>query len=163
MRQLLILFLLLLTGCGFHLRGAVQLPSELSELTLVDARPATDIAPALRRALQGQGVRLMEGAPLQLQLQAENYGKRVLSVDAAGRAQEYGLSYGVRFGLRAADGVVWLPEETLTRDLRFDATAVLSTSTEEARLKDDMRRDAVLQILRRLQYAKPPQQKQEMP
>lgn len=159
MRSLLTLILLLsLTACGFHLRGSVQLPPELGELTLVDAKPATDVAPELRRALQGQGVRLMEAAPLRLQLAAEHYGKRVLSVDAAGRAQEYGLSYMVRFSLLAADGVAWLPEETvtLTRDLRFDAAAVLATGNEEAQLKGEMRRDAVLQILRRLQYAKPP-------
>lgn len=162
MRSLLILILLLsLTACGFHLRGSVQLPPELGELTLVDAKPATDIAPALRRALQGEGVRLMAAAPLRLELQAENYGKRVLSVDTSGRAQEYGLSYAVRFSLLAADGVAWLPEETvtLTRDLRFDAAAVLATGSEETQLKEEMRRDAVLQILRRLQHVRPPAEK----
>jgi LPS-assembly lipoprotein len=158
MRQLLIPILLLLTACGFHLRGAVQLPPELSELAVVDARPATDIAPELRRGLKNTGVQVSDSATRVLQLKAEQYGKRVLSVDKSGRAQEYGLSYTVRFALTGAAGAVWLPEAavTQTRDLRFDAAAVLGTEGEERQLKAEMRQEAVLQILRRLQAAKPP-------
>ncbi|MDT8383262.1 MAG: hypothetical protein RRB22_02505, partial [Gammaproteobacteria bacterium] len=107
---LLLLLLLSISACGFHLRGSVQLPPALSVLALLDAAPATDIAPELGRGLKGAGVRLDASAPMQLQIRAEQYGKRVLSVDASGRAQEYGLSYTVRFSLRTADGVLWLPE-----------------------------------------------------
>ncbi len=157
MRYLLLLTLLLsLTACGFQLRGSVQLPPELTEMALRDASPATDILPELRRALKNQKIRLIETAPLVLQLKAEQYGKRVLSVDSSGRAQEYGLSYMLRFSMQGNDGVVWLTEQTVTesRDLRFDANAVLGTASEETLLKTEMRRDAVLQILRRLQKAK---------
>lgn len=158
MRQLLIPILLLLTACGFHLRGSVQLPPELASLAVLDARPATDIAPALRRGLKNTGVQVSGSAPMVLQLRSEQYGKRVLSVDASGRAQEYGLSYTVRFSLANTAGAVWLPETTVseTRDLRFDASAVLGTGSEETQLKAEMRQNAVLQILRRLQAAKPP-------
>lgn len=163
MRQLFLFAVLLLAACGFHLRGSVQLPPELSEMAVLDAKPATDIAAELRRGLKNTGVQVSDAAPMVLQVGSEQYGKRVLSVDASGRAQEYSLSYMVRFSLRAADGVAWLPEEavTLTRDLRFDAAAVLATGSEEAQLKDEMRRDAVLQILRRLQHARPPAEKVE--
>lgn len=158
MRQLLILTLLLLTNCGFHLRGTVQLPPALSTVAVVDAAPATDIAPDLRRALKSRGVQVTDVAPLRLLLRSESFSKRVLSVDSEGRAQEYSLGYTVRFGLQGDEGLVWLPEESisLSRDLRFDATAVLGTSSEEVQLKEEMRRDAVLRILRRLQHAKKP-------
>ncbi len=151
-----------LTACGFHLRSAVSLPPELAEIALHDASPASDIFPELRRALRNKKIRLSETAPLVLQIKAERYGKQVRSVDSAGRAQEYGLSYTVRFllkreAMQGENGAVWLAEQTITqtRDLRFDATAVLGTASEETRLKVEMRRDAVSQILRRLQYAKP--------
>ena len=159
MRSLLLCMLVFsLTACGFHLRGSVQLPDALTEMAVRDAAPATDIAPELRRALRGEGVRLSETASLVLQIRGEQYGKRVLSVDAAGRAQEYGLSYSVKFALHGEAGTFWLEEQlvTETRDLRFDANAVLGTASEEGQLKDEMRRDAVLQILRRLQRAKAP-------
>ncbi|HHI93518.1 MAG TPA: hypothetical protein ENK04_08410 [Gammaproteobacteria bacterium] len=161
MRYLLLFTLLSLTACGFHLRGSVQLPPALAEMALRDASPATDILPELRRALKNENIRLSETAPLVLQLKAEQYGKRVLSVDSSGRAQEYGLSYTVRFllkkeAIQGEDGAVWLTEQAVTesRDLRFDANAVLGTASEEGLLKAEMRRDAVLQILRRLQKAK---------
>ncbi len=156
MRYLLALILLVsLMACGFHLRGSVQLPPELAEMALRDAHAATDILPELRRALKNENIRLSETAPLVLQLKSERYGKRVLSVDSSGRAQEYGLSYTVRFSMQDENDAVWLAEQTVTesRDLRFDANAVLGTASEETLLKTEMRRDAVLQILRRLQKA----------
>jgi LPS-assembly lipoprotein len=163
MRLLFTLLLLLsLTACGFHLRGSVKLPPELATINVQDARPATDIAPALRNALKSAGTQVSDSAAMVLQLTAEQYGKRVLSVDSAGRAQEYGLSYTVHFLLKGvgAEGeneTLWLAEQavTQTRDLRFDAAAVLGTESEEAQLKAEMRQDAVLQILQRLQAAKP--------
>jgi LPS-assembly lipoprotein len=163
MRHLLTLLLLLsLAACGFHLRGSVQLPPELAQMALRDASPATDVAVELRRALKGEGIRLSDAAPLVLQLKGERYGKRVLSVDSSGRAQEYGLSYTIGFLLKkeAIQGegdAMWLAEQsvTVTRDLRFDANAVLGTASEETLLKTEMRRDAVLQILQRLQKASP--------
>jgi LPS-assembly lipoprotein len=158
MRYILIPTLLLLASCGFHLRGSVALPPELSEIAVRDG--VTDIAPDLRRALRNAGVLVADSASMVLQLRAEQYGKSVLSVDSLGRAQEYSLSYRVKFSLKdeGKNGTVWISEETVTqiRDLRFDSTAVLGTSSEEAQLKTEMRRDAVSQILRQLQYAKEP-------
>ncbi|MEE8380043.1 MAG: LPS assembly lipoprotein LptE [Gammaproteobacteria bacterium] len=158
MRHLLIFTLLLLTSCGFHLRGSVALPPALSEVAVKDVSLNSDIAPELRRALKNAGVRVSDSAAMVLMVRAEKYAKRVLSVDSVGRALEYGLSYSVRFSLKDEKGIAWISEESViqTRDLRFDATAVLGTAREEAQLKTEMRRDAVSQILRQLQYAKEP-------
>jgi len=163
MRHLLIFSLLLLTSCGFHLRGSVALPHALSEIAVKDVSLNSDIAPELRHALKNAGVRVSNSAAIALLLRAEKYDKRVLSVDSVGRALEYGLSYRVRFSLKGEKGSVWISETTITqtRDLRFDATAVLGTAREEAQLKTEMRRDAVSQILRQLQYAQEPVERLE--
>ena len=158
MRHLLLFILLLFTGCGFHLRGAVELPPVLSEIAVKDVSLGSGIAPDLRRALIKAGVLIFDSAPMVLQLQAEKYGKRVLSVDSLGRAQEYGLSYTVRFSLKDKKGLMWISDSPViqTRDLRFDANAVLGSGNEESQLNTEMRHDAVSQILRQLQYAKEP-------
>lgn len=158
MRHLLVFMLLLLTSCGFHLRGSVALPPALSEIAVKDVSLNSDIAPELRQALENAGVRVSDSAAMVLQLRAEKYDKRVLSVDSVGRALEYGLSYSVRFSLKDEKGAMWIPEEpvTQTRDLRFDSTAVLGSANEETQLNTEMRRDAMFQILRQLQYAKQP-------
>lgn len=153
------LSLLLLTACGFHLRGTTPFP--MSELALVDAASSTDVFTELGRALLDVGIDINDSAPLVLQLHGETSGKRVLSVTTEGRAREYGLRYVLRFSLRHEDGGVWLDNEQVeaSRDLRFDESAVLATTAEEAQLKSEMRREAVDKVLRILQHAKPPARK----
>lgn len=150
------LSLLLLSACGFHLRGSMPMP--MSEIAVRDAVPSTDIFPELSRALLDVGIQLSDTAPLVLQLQGETTGKRVLSVTAAGKAREYGLRYVLHFSLRHEDGSVWLADEAVeaSRDLRFDESAVLSMASEEARLRAEMRREAIEQLIRILQHAQPP-------
>lgn len=134
------------------------MPPQLSEIRLVDAGGANVIVHDLRLALRDAGVGVTEGAALVLRLRGESFSKQVLSVDSSGRATEYTLRYKVSFGLMTAGDIAWIPDEQITsqRDLRFDASAVLATSGEETQLQGEMRRDAVAQIMRRLQYVKAP-------
>ncbi len=165
MRQPLVpaLFLCLLTSlsaCGFHLRGAVVLPPELQVMAVQDAQPSTRIAPLLRRALQAQGVRLVDDAAqphARLRLLGESLVRRVEAVDNNGRALQYGLRYTVRFSLLGPDGTLWLPPQavSLRRELRFDETDVLGAGGEQAQLEAEMRREVVRDILRRLSHAAP--------
>ena len=49
----------------------------------------------------------------------------------------------------------------LQRDYSYDVTLVFAKHQEETMLYDDMRTDAVQQMLRRLNHAKPPQPKSD--
>lgn len=159
MRKLLLASLLLLSACGFHLRGAVELPPALSVMQVQDATPATDIAPELRRALQRQGVTLVEdaghAAPV-LQIRSESVDKHVQVVDVTGKVQQYSVRHIVQFSLRGGDGSEWLPLQQIraSRELRFEEAAVLGTGNEEQQLVREMRSDAVARILRLLQSLK---------
>lgn len=160
----MLLLALQLAACGFHLRGSVQLPVELTDMAVLDGEPATDIAGDLRQALRERGVRVVEDAKQAkalLQLHGEFFHKRVSAVGVDGKAREYRLSYGVSFSLKGADGEWWLRKESVMvqRDLPFDAAAVLAMSQEEEQLREEMRADAVTRILRRLQYARSPESK----
>jgi len=64
----------------------------------------------------------------------------------------------VSFRLHDADGLDWLPagEITLRRSYTFNETEVLARDAEEQRLLREMQRDAVAQLVRRLQAAKKP-------
>lgn len=168
---LLLSFVLLavqLTACGFHLRGSVDLPIELTDMALLDGEPATDIAGDLHQALRERGVRVSDDvkqAKALLQVHGESFKKRVSAVGVDGKAKEYRLSYGVTFSLKGADGEWWLSQDSVTvqRDMPFDATAVLAMSQEEGQLRGEMRREAVTHILRRLQYARTPEKQAPEP
>jgi LPS-assembly lipoprotein len=162
------LLLVQLVACGFHLRGDVSLPPSFTDMAVVDGAPPTDMAAELRTALKGQGIRLVTDAAQAktvLQVHGETFGKRVSAVGREGKAQEYRLTYSVNFSLRGPDGQWWLSKDQVTvqRDLRFDETAVLGVSQEEAQLRKEMQREAASQILRRLQHAKPPATTAEEP
>ncbi len=155
MRHLLILTLLTLTACGFHLRGSVTIPPYLNTLQLQDANPATRIAPELQRALQDEGVTITDDtaqANAVLRLQSESFSRRVQAVDASGKAQEYGLHYNVVFSVLGPDGTVWLSAANVStaRDLRFDEGAVLGAGGEQEQLQAEMRAEVVRGILRQL-------------
>ena len=161
--NLIVLMLTLLLGaCGFHLRGegAFALPFQ----TLY-VKSTNDYAPfigELKRAIEANGVQITDTpgqAQLTLHIVSETTDKQILSLSGSGRVREYRLQYNI--SLRAYDSKQqdWLaPEEiTLRRDFSYDDTQVLAKEQEENLLYQDMRGDAVQQVLRRLNHAKPPQ------
>jgi LPS-assembly lipoprotein len=148
---------LLLSACGFHLRGAASadLPAPLATLRL-SAPAYAPLTVEMRNALRGQaGVKVVEdlSAPAAtLILGGELIQSQVLAIDITGKVSDYLLNYSVSFSLNAADGKVLLPSEVikLQREYTFDKLNVLAKEREDEFLRQEMRRDAVQQILRRL-------------
>jgi LPS-assembly lipoprotein len=153
-------FLFLTAGCGFHLRGAVALPPAM-ESTYIAGAENSPLYYELESALLAAGGKVVEEADAAtaiLTIQSERYGRRVASVDSAGRASEYELSLHVLYSLRSGDGeVIARPDEVLVlRDYRFDPDNVLASGSQEETLRSEMRRYAVREILQRLSRAQEP-------
>jgi LPS-assembly lipoprotein len=164
---------LLLTSCGFHLRGAVTLPPQMERTQLLGVDARDPLAEEITAALEDAGVRVVAGdATAQLIVSGERQARRLLSVGSTGRASEYEISYQFSFELRAPAAeatdagakpaaVVLVPQQgvSLDRDYSFDPDNVLGKGDEEALLVREMRSFAVRQMLVRLraglQQAKP--------
>jgi LPS-assembly lipoprotein len=148
---------LLVAGCGFHLRGQATLPFKT---LYVQATPASQFALQLKRAvLAGSGTLIAVGpeqAEVVLQILNEIQEKEILSLGGGGRVREYQLRYRVQFRLTDEKNHEHIPasEIILRRDYSFSDDKALSKESEEALLYRDMRNDAVLQLVRRLQAAK---------
>ena len=156
-RQLTLLVLLSsLSGCGFHLRGNMELPEGFGQIHI--SAPAA-IKNELEIGLDSNGVSVAtdaDGADAIVSVRAERFARRVLSVDpTTGKEREFELSYVVDFDAQHGDGRPLLDHQnvSLLREYVFDADAVIGKSREEAVLRSEMRRDAALQILRRLETA----------
>ncbi len=153
-RTLLIALALLLTACGFHLRGAVALPPDLRALAVTGTPENGPLWRVLRDALPRAGGRLAGAAEADavLVITDENLSRRVLSVDSRGRAQEYELKYTLGYRLDTPDGRPRLEPRRITvfRQYRFDPDAVLAKGEEERRLQEEMRREAVGRLLRQI-------------
>jgi len=149
------LVVLLLAGCGFHLRNALVLPEDLGPVR-VDARdPYSQLASSLQQTLERIGTApAADGASdvAVLDLLSERWGNTPLSVDARGRAQEYTLRYAVVFELRAAGGEVLVPRQVveLSRDYVSPPTNSIGTDSEREILSRELRREMAAAILRRV-------------
>ena len=160
-RTLLLLMLLALAACGFHLRGTNLKDVQFAFKSLYLKAPGeTPFVADLRKALIANKITLAttaDAADLVLEVVSEQTIKQILSLSGAGRVQEYQLFYTV--SLRAYDNQQndWLPVEeiSLSRILPYDDTQVLAKQQEEAMLYKDMRSDTVGQAVRRLYRAKP--------
>lgn len=146
---------LLLSGCGFHPRGTVELPPVLASACIEDGGLQGVAMAEIRRGLLHQGVQLPAPCPADgvvLAIRDLSSDRRVLSVGSSGRALEYALTEALSFELKRQTGEVLLPMQRVEvqRDLLFDETNVLGKANEEADLKRHMREELVLEMLRRI-------------
>jgi len=149
------LLLGLLSACGFHLRGDVELPPALQETYLDSKNPYTGMARALRVELEAAGGRIVESsehAAAVLHIVREISENRILSVGSTGKASEYELFNEVVFSLSDAEGKVLIKPQTLrmTRDLVFDETELLGKISEAEGIHRQMRRNMARQIIIRI-------------
>lgn len=147
---------LLLAGCGFQLRGALDLPDNIQTLhVMAPSELRNDILTLLESG--GVGVSTSgAAADASIAVTSEQFSRRVLSVDpATGKEREFELAYTLAFGVTRRDGATVIENGAvnLLRDYVFDPEAVIGTSREEELLRDEMRRDAARQLMRRVEAA----------
>jgi LPS-assembly lipoprotein len=143
---------LLLQGCGFHLRGKVELSPALSNV-YVDG-PDLEMVTDMKDALAFNGVQIAqsaESASAVIRLNSE-YERVVRTTDSRGLATGYVLRYRVRFQVVDAEGEELHKSAPIrmSRDFNFDATQVLQKEGEEEFLKEDMRKQIIQNIMRQL-------------
>jgi len=150
---------LLVTACGFHLRGQATLPFETLYVNASNDSPF--VAELKRALLSGTNARLSDNpkdAEAIFQLVSETRDKQILSVNTGGTVAEYELRMRVSFRLYDNKGQNWIvpTEINLKREVSYNDTNVLAKDYEEAQLYKDMQSDAVQQVVRRLSAAKAP-------
>ncbi len=153
-RLVVLSLLLVLTGCGFQLRGDYDLPPLLERVVVTGPQFLRDELLVGLRASDVEVVGSRQEATAIIEIGRERFSERVLSVDPdTGRSREFEVALAVNFKVEAPDGAVVAPNQTvaLQRDYVFDEDAILGKSRERGVLREEMRRDAAQQILLRLQ------------
>ncbi|MGL4767663.1 MAG: LPS assembly lipoprotein LptE [Formosimonas sp.] len=154
-RILITTSLLLLTACGFHLRGsqgAVALP--FKTLSIVgDAQGA--VAKNLSNRLRGQ-VTLTTPSQVVVELSKVEHTKSILTKDSQGRASEYRLLAQVTMQAYAANKDQLISPVTLnvTRSLTTGNGYDTGIDLEEARMYADMDSELANQVQYRLRAIK---------
>lgn len=142
---------LLLTGCGFQLRGSYAMPAFLTDVTVQVPRNSEELARELTLAFERVGI-ATNGDDLVLEVTRELRNRQTATVDSRAKAAEYTLVYAVDWRLVGADGRALSPLQPLIlrRSYQYDATNVVGKNTEEENLVQELRRDAARQIVRQL-------------
>ena len=151
-------FVAILAACGFQLRGQYTLPFSS---VFVSTPGGSVVAAELKRELANIPTRVMptaKDADAQLNILDDRRDRQILSLSGAGRVREYELKLRVSYQLVDAKGGVFIPtsEIQLARILSYDDSRIIAKQQEEALLYQDMERDAVAQILRRMTAIKRP-------
>ncbi|UHD14581.1 LPS-assembly lipoprotein LptE [Thiocapsa bogorovii] len=153
---LLILGLICLAqlGCGFRLRGVVEIPAELNPV-YIQAAGNSPVREALVDQLAGSDVALAATAGearLILRILSEGRRSQVVAVDTGGRVLAYELHYLLSYDAVTPDGVQKVPAQSLDLVRNFDNpdVEVLGKQLEEALIYEDFARDAADRILMRL-------------
>ena len=151
------LTLLVLSGCGFQLRGAYSLPYESIYLATGD----NVIGAGLKRQIRASGGTRVAETAADAQVTFLPAGEArdavILSLSSSGRVREKRLRYRYAYRIVDAKGRDLVAQEyvELTRDVTYADSATLAKTQEEELLWRDMENDLVQQLMRRLVTAKP--------
>lgn len=151
------LCVLVLAGCGFHLRGTLAVPEGLAPL-YIQASTSSPVAAAIREQLAGGAVPLADSptqAKLILRILSETRSSRVVATDYAGKVLAYELYYPVVFDAVTADGKERIPKTRLDLVRTFDNpdVEVLGKQLEETQIYQEFAVDAADRILTRMRTA----------
>jgi len=150
-RLALALAALLLSSCGFHLRGE---PEVGVRKLFISAAIPSNVQADIRRTLASGPTRLVQTAPeaeAQLRILNEGREKTVYTVTGAGRVYEYQLRLLVRYELTipGREEPVIPPTDIETRRLvTYSPTAPTAKEAEEQLLYKDMQLELAQSILR---------------
>lgn len=145
-----------ISACGFHLRGAFQVPDELKRVHLSSENPAGAMLNNVRRTMLASGVELKKfsnEAPFTLHLSKERVEKRSISVDSLAAAAEFQLRQFVSYEIRGVNGTLLLgPYELISeRNFQNDINNVVGKRDEERLIREEMQVQLAAQIMRRYQ------------
>ncbi|MBP1149714.1 MULTISPECIES: LPS-assembly lipoprotein LptE [Methylocaldum] len=160
------IFALLLSACGFHLRGS--LPATMVAKTFyIDGLGRGDLfVQEFSQILSYSGGNLA-AAPSQagavIHIVQARQDRRPIGLSKQGRANLFDLSYRVVYEVSTPQGEILLPRQELElkRDYFNDQTSPLSQTQEEYQIQQEMQREAAQLLFRRVAYAlsRPPADK----
>lgn len=143
---------LMLTACGYHLRGMGETTVKFKNVYLEGASgPLREHFSEQLRISSGKLTDNLAGADLHVKVVNENFHNRSVSLDAGGRTNEFELNYRLEFELAGANHA-FLPADrplTITRAYFNDQQEILAKNNEEQVIRDEMYRQAVRTILDR--------------
>ena len=156
-RNLLVMGLaVLLSACGFQLRGTGSTELSVKELD-VSARDAYGkTVKQLVQTLQGSGVKIYTGAPYKLVILNEQETQRAASSSGSGRSAEYALTTTLEYQINGTkDRQLTYNKVTVDKIYVHDGNNLIGSDLEAGQVRTEMRNDLVQKLVAQLQQLTP--------
>jgi LPS-assembly lipoprotein len=151
---LLIVVPLLLTACGFQLRGSTNFPPGMSVVYIDTPDRFSPFYRELTKSIREAELTLADNpidADTVIRVLSDDTGQRAVSVSARNVPREYEVFYLVHYSVFINNEEVLAPQQfVLTRDYTFDETEVLGKSLEERVLRESIAADLVGLLVQRI-------------
>lgn len=156
-RNLLVVGLaVLLSACGFQLRGTGQSDLSLRELDVSARNAYGDTVKQLRQALENDGVAVRSSAPYRLTLTREEENQRAATYAGGSRSADYELTTVLNYTIAGLNNAELLSDKvTVRRVYTRDGNNVTGGDQEAAQVRKEMRRDLIQAMIVRLQLLTP--------
>ncbi|MFJ4547246.1 LPS assembly lipoprotein LptE [Pseudomonas sp. NPDC088885] len=158
-RNLLVMGLaILLSACGFQLRGTGTNQLTIKELDLSARNAYGETVTQLRTSLESSGVKVFTGAPYKLYLSDEQESQRILSYAGAGRTGEYQVSTVLSYDIVGENNLNLLSDKLEVQKVFIhDGNNLVGSDQEANDARRETRRDLVQRMMLRLQQLTPAQ------
>ncbi|WP_283181795.1 MULTISPECIES: LPS assembly lipoprotein LptE [unclassified Pseudomonas] len=158
-RNLLVMGLaVLLSACGFQLRGTGTNELAIKELDLSARNAYGEVVTQLRQVLESSGVKVYSGAPYKLVLTDEQESQRILSYAGAGRTGEYQVSTVLNYDIRGESNLTLLSDKLEVQKIFIhDGSNLVGSDQEGNDARKETRRELVQRMMLRLQQLTPAQ------
>jgi len=150
-----ILLLLVITSCGFHMRGMI----EMSFKTISLEGKELSFSKNLKKILNTNKVAIVsptENPELRVELLSEESEKRILTLSGQGLVREFEIFYRVRYRIKTSDSEIWSQENIIEtrRDFTYSDANLIGKEEEERQLSEAMRNEAITNLFNQIQLIK---------
>ena len=148
------LSVLLVAGCGFHLRRAPDLPPSMRKIYIAAPGSNGDLLRELRRGLASDDTQVLatpEQATTVLSIISVGHSSRPLALSRAGQALLYQVQYEVEFSLTVQGAVILEPQSViLNRNYTYSVSNAIANEEQEQALNQALAKDVSQFIVTRV-------------
>ncbi|MFA6303562.1 MAG: LPS assembly lipoprotein LptE [Legionella sp.] len=149
--------ILLLSACGFHLRGMIDIPRWLNNVAIISPSPNPAFVTRLQRQLEAYKIDVNPDpgqADYWIILNRIEFRQQIVSIGSSTNPRQYQLSLLVGFTVQKRNGKVLQAEKQVQVSRQFTSNndRILGSDSEESIIVNEMRQDAVIQVLNRLEF-----------
>ncbi len=145
---------LLVSACGWQLRGTGTMPAGMDSLHISSQHPASGLIREMRNTLDSADIAVEDNATdarYSLVILDHRSRVRTATVNPNARISEQQLTDEVDFTVLDGEGKTLIPRTTVISDrvFEYDENNILATQDEREMIREEMQRDLVRQIFNR--------------